>query len=145
MKSGADHSLAEDLVQDVMMTLWRKVELYSPERGSVGTWIFTIARNARIDRLRRSSSRAHEDVDELELPSGEADAVDEVTAIQQAERVATALSGLPDEQRNVIELAYLNDMPQSEIASKLALPLGTVKSRMRLAYGKLKTELENVK
>ena len=74
-----------------------------------------------------------------------ADAVDEVSAIQQAERVATALSELPDEQRKVIELAYLNDMPQSEIASKLALPLGTVKSRMRLAYGKLKTELEDVK
>ena len=79
------------------------------------------------------------------LPSGDADAVDEVSAIQQAERVVTALSELFDKQRKVIELAYLNDMPQSEIASKLALPLGTVKSRMRLAYGKLKTELEDVK
>ncbi len=145
LKSGADHSQAEDLVQDVMMTLWNKVHLYSPERGSVGTWIFTIARNARIDRLRRSSARPHEDVDDLELPADQADAADEVLANQQAERVASALGELPAEQRKVIELAYLSDMPQSEIAEKLDLPLGTVKSRMRLAYAKLKTELEDVK
>ncbi|MDA7947073.1 MAG: sigma-70 family RNA polymerase sigma factor [Hyphomicrobiaceae bacterium] len=145
LKSGADHAQAEDLVQDVMMTLWRKVHLYSPERGSVGTWIFTIARNARIDRLRRSSSRPHEDVDGLELPSSDTDASDEVLANQQAERVAAALAELPVEQRKVIELAYLCDMPQSEVAEKLDVPLGTVKSRMRLAYAKLKTELEDVK
>lgn len=144
LKSGADHALAEDLVQDVMMTVWRKVDLYSPERGSVSTWIFTIARNARIDRLRRGSSQPYEDVSDLELASDDADAADELLAAQQAERVGEALKQLPGEQREVIELAYVHDMPQSAIAEKLALPLGTVKSRMRLAYVKLKAELEDV-
>jgi len=143
IRSGADYAQAEDLVQDVMMRVWRKVDLYSPERASVSTWIFTIARNARIDRLRRSSSRPYEDIDEIELAADQADAADEVFANQRAKRIATALLALPEEQRQVIELAYIQDLPQSEIAGKLKLPLGTVKSRMRLAYMKLKTELED--
>lgn len=144
LKSGADHALAEDLVQDVLMTVWRKVDLYSPERGSVSTWIFTIARNARIDRLRRSSSQPYEDLSDMELASDDADAAEELLASQRAKRVALALKQLPGEQRRVIELAYVHDMPQSTIAEKLELPLGTVKSRMRLAYTKLKNELEDV-
>lgn len=144
IKSGADHTLADDLVQDVMMTVWRKVKLYSPERGSVSAWIFTIARNARIDRLRKGSSQPYEDLEDLELASDEADAADELLAVQQAERIAGALTQLPGEQREVIEMAYIEDMPQTAIAEKLELPLGTVKSRMRLAYVKLKAELEDV-
>lgn len=144
MKSGADHALAEDLVQDVMMTVWRKVELYAPERGTVSTWIFTIARNARIDRLRRTSSRPYDDIDELELPSGDKNAEDETLAAQQAGRIAEAMNDLPDEQRKIIELAYMHGMAQSGIAEKLELPLGTVKSRMRLAYAKLKAQLEDL-
>lgn len=144
LKGGADHALAEDIVQDVMMTVWRKVELYAPERGSVATWIFTIARNARIDRIRRGSSRPYEDIDDFELMSADKDAEEEAFSSQQAVRVAKAIAGLPDEQRIIIELAYVNDMPQSQIAADLTLPLGTVKSRMRLAYAKLRTELEDV-
>lgn len=144
LKGGADHALAEDIVQDVMTTVWRKVDLYVPERGTVAAWIFTIARNARIDRLRRSSSRAHEDIETLEIASEQDDAYDDAFARQRAERVAEALSELPDNQRQIIELAYVQDIPQSEIAEKLDLPLGTVKSRMRLAYGKLKDKLEEV-
>jgi len=143
VKAGADHALAEDLVQDVMMTVWRKVELYTPQRGAVGTWIYTIARNARIDRLRRHSSRPYEDLDGLELPSDEPSVEDEVQASQQAEQVGEALAELPDEQRRIIELAFIQDKSQSEIADQLALPLGTVKSRMRLAYQKLKARLEH--
>lgn len=145
IKSGADHALADDLVQDVMMTLWRKVELYTPERGSVSTWVFTIARNARIDHLRRASSRPYDDVEELEIASNERDAEDETLAGQQAGRIAEALVDLPTDQREVIELAFLSDLPQVEIAAKLGLPLGTVKSRMRLAYGKLRKNLEDLK
>lgn len=143
VKAGADHALAEDLVQDVMMTVWRKVELYTPQRGAVGTWIYTIARNARIDRLRRHSSRPYEDLDGLELPSDEPSVEDEVQASQQADQVGEALAELPDEQRRIIELAFIQDKSQSEIADQLALPLGTVKSRMRLAYQKLKARLEH--
>lgn len=144
LKAGADHALAEDLVQDVMMTVWRKVELYAAERGSVSTWIYTIARNARIDRLRRNSSRPYEDINELEMASGEESAEDKTIAGQQAERITLAMAGLPQEQREIIELGYMHDMAQSKIAAKLGLPLGTVKSRMRLAYVKLKVELEDL-
>lgn len=145
IKAGADYQQAEDLAQDVMMTVWRKADLYAPERGSVGAWIYTIARNARIDRLRRGSSQPYEDVDSLELPSGDADAEEQIFAVQRAEQVASALATLPSEQRQVIELSFRHDMAQSEIAGKLDLPLGTVKSRMRLAYSKLKTELEELR
>ena len=145
LKSGADSGLAEDLVQDVMMTVWRKVALYAPERGSVSAWVFTIARNARIDRMRRGASRTYEDVHELEIAADSPTAEDEALSNQQAEQVSEALDKLPDEQRRIIELAYINDMPQSQIAETLALPLGTVKSRMRLAYEKMRVSLEEMK
>ncbi len=145
LKAGTGHAQAEDLVQDVMMTVWRKVDLYAPERGTVSTWIYTIARNARIDRLRRNSSRPYEDLDDVDLVSEDADAEAETLAGQQATRIAEALKELPKEQREIIELAFVHDLPQSEIATKLALPLGTVKSRMRLSYAKLRTMLEELK
>ena len=145
IKAGSDQALAEDLVQDVMLAVWRKSKQFTPDRGTVSSWIFTIARNARIDRLRRHSSRPYEDVDEIELTCDGPSAEDEFFAGQQANRVGDALASLPEEQRQVIELAFLNDISQREIATKLSLPLGTVKSRMRLAYAKLRTELEDVK
>ena len=142
LKSGADPALAEDIVQDVFVAVWRKAGQYAPERGAVGTWIFTIARNIRIDRLRRLSSQPYEDIEAIELVDDQPDAEQEMEAVQRAELVAGALVELPADQREVIELAYLHDLPQSEIASRLALPLGTVKSRMRLAYARLKQKLE---
>lgn len=145
LNAGADAALAEDLVQDVMMTVWKKVDLYVAERGTVSSWIFTIARNARIDRLRRGVSRPYEDVESLELAADESDGEDHAITNQRAERVADALLNLPDEQREIIELAYIKDIPQSAIAEKLDLPLGTVKSRMRLAYAKLRGDLEDLK
>jgi len=144
MKSGADHATADDLVQDVMMTVWRKCALYKPARGAVSTWIFTIARNARIDRLRRASSRPYDDIDDFELVSDDADAEQEMLAGQRASLVSQAISALPDEQQQIMEMAFISDLPQSEIARKLSLPLGTVKSRMRLAYGKLRINLKDV-
>ncbi len=144
LKAGADHALAEDLVQDVMMTVWRKVDLYRPDRGAVSTWIYTIARNARIDRLRHHSSRPYEDIEDIDLPSDEPDGEAAVHASQQAEKVGEALAELPDDQRQIIELAYLHDLSQSEIADRLSVPLGTVKSRMRLAYRKLQATLESL-
>ena len=141
MKAGADSAQAEDLVQDVMTTLWRKAELYDPAKGSVSAWIYAVARNARIDRLRRKSSQPYVDVETLDLAADQPDGEDEMTSSQIAERVSEALGQLPDDQREVIDLAYVQDMSQSEIAEKLTLPLGTVKSRMRLAYARLKPKL----
>lgn len=145
LKAGADQQLAEDLVQDVMLNVWRKAKLYSPERGAVSTWIYTIARNARIDKLRRGSSKPYEDLDDVELASEEADGEDMVIANEISGRVTDALSELPDDQRQIIRMAYIEDLSQSDIASKLSIPLGTVKSRMRLAYGKLRSTLEELR
>lgn len=142
LKAGADAHLAEDLVQDVMMTVWRKAPLYVPERGAASTWIYTIARNARIDRLRRKSSQSYDDLDDLEVASDDVGAEEATFASQRAEYVASAMEELPPDQRQIIEYAFGQDMSQSEIAAKLSLPLGTVKSRMRLAYAKLKGRLE---
>lgn len=144
MRAGADREFAEDIMQDVMLTVWKKVHFFSPERGTAGAWIYAIARNARIDRLRRGSSRPHEDVNEIELAAPAAGGEDAVLATQRAERVAEALETLPEEQRRIVEYAYMHDMTQTEIARKLGLPLGTVKSRMRLAYAKLKEKLEGL-
>lgn len=144
MKAGADRELAEDITQDVMLNVWNKAHLYHPERGSVSGWVYTIARNARIDRLRRGSSRAHEDVSGMEIASDAAGAEEEVAANERADRVAEALVTLPEEQRRIIDYAYMHDMSQAEIAQKLQVPLGTVKSRMRLAYAKLRQKLEGL-
>ena len=145
MSSGATEDVAEDLVQDVMMTVWRKASLYVPERGNVSTWIFTIARNARIDRLRRQPVQPYVDVEtvtvECDTPSAEA----QVIGSQNDERVREAVELLPDEQKEVIEMAFLRFKPQSVIAEELKLPIGTVKSRMRLAYQKLKEHLEELR
>ena len=145
IRSGTDSDTAEDLAQDVMLTLWRKAELYAPERGTVAAWVFTIARNTRIDRLRRQSSRVYEDIADLNLESPEADGEKETEMRQRDSLVGEALASLPPDQRRVVELSFVEDMPQAEIATALDLPLGTVKSRMRLAYAKLRERLEIVK
>lgn len=151
LRKGADPDVAEDLMQETMISIWNKAALYHPGRGSASTWVFTIARNLRIDRLRKESSRHFEDIDEMEIgqddvTEGGSPAVaqdDHVIARQEGERVAEALADLPAEQADVLRLAFVEDLSQSEIAEQLGLPLGTVKSRMRLAYRKLKLALEN--
>ncbi|MEM9105361.1 MAG: sigma-70 family RNA polymerase sigma factor [Pseudomonadota bacterium] len=143
--SGAGSEMAEDLMQEVMLTVWRKAALYVPGRGSVSTWIFTIARNARIDRLRRRPVQPYVDVETVSIACDQPDAETQVIGSQNDEKVREALERLPEEQKTVIELAFLKYMPQSEIAAHLNLPIGTVKSRTRLAYKKLKEELEGLK
>lgn len=144
MRKGANADLAEDLAQDTMVLVWRKAALYTPVRGSVSTWIFTIARNLRIDKFRRTGGYHFADIADFELESDEPGNDMQVNAKQEAARVSAAIAGLPDEQRQVIQLAYLDDLTQMEIAEKLGQPLGTVKSRMRLAYQKLQRTLEDL-
>ena len=136
MKSGADESLAEECMQDVMATLWHKAHMYDPSRASVATWIFTIARNRKIDLLRRYARPEPED-----LPWGPEAAPDQadVIALQQdTGRLATALAKLPEKQRELIQHAYFGDLSHSEIAAETGLPLGTIKSRIRLALERLR-------
>lgn len=144
MRKGASPEQAEDLVQEAMIAVWTKAGLYHPERGSVSGWIFTIARNLRIDRIRRDSSMSYTVLDDFDQPSDDA-AVDEVLASrEESEAVSRALKDIPAEQRDVLMLSYVEDIPQSEIARRLSLPLGTVKSRMRLAYNRLRKSLETL-
>ena len=145
LKSGASEDVAEDLVQDVMMTVWRKAALYAPDRGNVSTWIFTIARNARIDKLRRQPTQPYIDVETVTLESDAPDAEEVVIGSQHDSIVREAVALLPKEQKTVIQMAFTDYKPQSEIARELDLPIGTVKSRMRLAYQKLKEHLEELR
>ncbi|WP_245243266.1 sigma-70 family RNA polymerase sigma factor [Pararhodobacter sp. SW119] len=136
MKSGATASLAEECAQDVMATVWNKAALFDPSRASVATWIFTIARNRRIDALRKARRPEPED-----LPWGpepEPDQIDSMVLQQETERLGEALALLPDNQRELIEKAYFGDLSHGEIARITGLPLGTIKSRIRLALEKLR-------
>ena len=136
IKSGADATMAEECAQDVMTTLWRKADQFDPRRASVATWIFTIARNRRIDMLRRQNRPEPE-----ELPWGpepEPDQADVVALQQESAQLAKALKELPAQQRDLIEKAYFGDLTQSEIANLTGLPLGTIKSRIRLALDRLR-------
>lgn len=140
MKSGADASLAEECTQEVMATLWNKAHLFDPARASVATWIFTIARNRRIDALRKQRRPEPED-----LPWGPEPEPDqeEVLAMQQeGERLGAALAQLPEKQRKLIERAYFGELSHSEIAAETGLPLGTIKSRIRLALERLRHEMK---
>ncbi len=136
MKSGASPTLAEDCAQDVMATVWRKAGQFDPTRASVATWIFTIARNRRIDILRRERRPEPED-----LPWGpepEPDQADALALQQDTARLGAALAALPEPQRALIERAYFGDLSHGEIARLTGLPLGTIKSRIRLALEKLR-------
>jgi RNA polymerase sigma-70 factor, ECF subfamily len=144
MRRGADAGTAEDLAQETLLTVWRKAALYAGEKGSMTTWVFAIARNLRIDRLRR-------EVPWQELPEGRmAEASDEplpdevMGEKERQERVQAALADLPPEQKEVVSLAYLEGLSHSEIAERLGVPLGTVKSRMRIAYQKIRQALESL-
>ena len=136
IRSGASPNLAEDCAQDVMATVWTKAHLYDPQRASVATWIFTIARNRRIDILRRESRPEPEDLPWG--PEAEPDQ-DDVLALQQdTDRLAAALAELPAKQRDLIDRAYFGDLSHSEIAEETGLPRGTINSRIRLALERLR-------
>ena len=127
-----------------MIAVWTKARLYVPERGGVATWIFTIARNLRIDRLRREKTSLYTDIDDYDAESNDPAQDDAMSRLQEDGFVARALAQIPEEQRSLLLLSYVEDLPQSEIALRLQIPLGTVKSRMRLAYRRMRKLLENL-
>jgi len=145
MRQGADATTAEDLAQDTLLTVWRKAHLYSGEKGSATTWIFTIARNLRIDRLRREVSWQPLPENQDEEASDAPDPEQEVTERERRDKVRAVLATLPPDQSEVVVLSYVEGLSHTEIASRLDLPLGTVKSRMRLAYQKVKEAVEDIR
>jgi RNA polymerase sigma-70 factor (ECF subfamily) len=136
MKSGASPDLAEECAQEVMVTLWNKAHLFDPTKASVSTWIFTIARNRRIDILRKQKRPEPEDLPWG--PEAEPEQADAMGLQQETEQLGLALAALPAEQRKLIERAYFGELSHSEIAAETGLPLGTIKSRIRLALERLR-------
>jgi RNA polymerase sigma factor (sigma-70 family) len=136
MKSGASAQLAEECAQDVMAVLWQKAHLYDPTRASVATWVFTIARNRRIDALRRDRRPEPEALDWG--PDTEPDQADVYEMQRENARLGEAVARLPEKQRVLIERAYFGDLTHTEIAAETGLPLGTIKSRIRLALDRLR-------
>lgn len=139
MKSGAGATLAEECAQDVMATLWQKAHLFDPSRASVATWVYTIARNRRIDALRKARRAEPEELDWG--PAPEPDQAEVMEAQQETERLGRALNALPGPQRTLIERAFYGELSHSEIAAETGLPLGTIKSRIRLALDKLRQQM----
>lgn len=138
---GAPDSVAEDLAQETLLSVWRKADRFDPTKASAGTWIFTIARNLRIDHLRKER-RPELDPDDPALVPDPEPASDHVIAAGQRDRqVRTALETLPPDQKEVIHLAFFEDLTHAEIATRLSLPLGTVKSRLRLAFTKVRGQV----
>jgi RNA polymerase sigma-70 factor, ECF subfamily len=142
-RSGLSQAQAEDIIQDTMLAVWRKAALYDRSQGGVSTWVFVIARNLRIDHRRRKANRDTlplDDWDQIdEGPSGE----DMLLSGERESRVRSALAQLTPEQAQALQQAYFADKPQSAIARDLGVPLGTVKSRVRLALARMRKILED--
>jgi RNA polymerase sigma-70 factor, ECF subfamily len=146
MRHGADAASAEELAQETLLAVWRKAAQYSAAKGTPATWMFSIARNLRIDRLRREVcwQELSEEVVQA-TPSDDLPPDVSASERQRQARVQAALSALPDDQRDVVTLAFMEGLPHHAIAERLSLPLGTVKSRLRLAYQKVRAALEDLK
>ncbi len=136
IRSGSDAALAEECAQEVMATLWHKAHLFDPTRATVSTWVFTIARNKRIDALRKQRRPEPEEL--TWGPEAEPEQADVVAMQQETAQLRTALLKLPEAQRELIVKAYFGDLSHREIASQTGLPLGTIKSRIRLALDRLR-------
>jgi RNA polymerase sigma-70 factor (ECF subfamily) len=138
---GSDDALAEDLAQDVMVTLWHRAATFDPARASVMTWVYTIARNRRIDRLRRdmqqNAERLYAPVDDAPEPLAD----QQLEQAQRDARLKRAIAELPPEQSKLLVLAFYGDKSHTEIAAASGVPLGTVKSRVRLALERLRKAL----
>lgn len=144
LKLGATNAVAEDMVQETFLAVWRKAHLYSTSRGAAVTWIFTIARNLRIDQFRRQSNKPYEDLETVSLESDEPSGSVLMEQREIVDRVGTALKTLTPEQQEVVRLSFIHDLPHAQIAEKIGIPLGTVKSRLRLAYERLRPMLEDL-
>lgn len=142
IRGGTEPSVAEELVQDIMLTVWRRADTFDPSQGSVATWIFAIARNRRIDHLRRNQRVGIEAIEFLH-GGEEAVSTDSLVETQQVHKsLVAAMATLPSEQADVLRMAFFQHKSHSEIAEHCDLPLGTVKSRIRLAMRHLRRALE---
>ena len=142
IRLGTDYMQAEELAQEVMITVWRKAGQFDRTQASVSTWIFRIARNRRIDAFRREKTLDADSEEPALIPSALPHPEDSFDAVQLEERVQEAMKDLPEDQLILLRAAFFEGLSHSEIAERMNLPLGTVKSRIRLAFQKLRTRLQ---
>ena len=142
LRLGADLATAEDVAQEAMVMVWRKAVSFDRRQAGASTWIFTIARNKRIDRLRREQRPALDPEDPGLVPAEEPAPDRSLQNSQERQRIASAMRSLPDEQAELVRRAFFNDESHSMIAEESGLPLGTVKSRIRLALARLRHEMK---
>ena len=143
IKIGTSGELAEDLAQETLLKVWRKAKLFDVTKASASTWIFTIARNLRIDAARRAARTTVDiDIDEAALAADDDPLADEIVERTERDKIIhQAFTTLPQNQLEVVKLHFLEDAAHSEISERLGVPLGTVKSRLRLAFQKIRKEL----
>jgi RNA polymerase sigma factor (sigma-70 family) len=143
LRLGSDRATAEEISQEVMVTLWRKAQLFDASKSSVTTWLYRIARNRRIDVARRDRMDYLDPMDSAFDDVADDRVLDMTVDVQRREDVLrSAIQELPDEQLTLVKLAFFESLSHSAIADKTGLPLGTVKSRIRLAFTRLRRSLE---
>jgi RNA polymerase sigma-70 factor, ECF subfamily len=144
MRVGVPHERAEDLAQDTMLAVWHKAHMFDPARAGPSAWIYTIARNLRIDALRREQRAQRAESESLQQPEAEVPLPDTQLLVSEVEdKVRAGLADLSEEQMRVVSMSFFDNRPHPEIAQSLGIPLGTVKSRLRLAMKRLRELLEN--
>lgn len=144
IKSGMPRAAADDLVQDVMLTVWQKAGQFDPTRAQASAWIYRIARNRQIDVIRRERRPLPDELVHAEQDT-EDDAAQALAFDQEAAKLREAIARLSPDQREIVEHAYMGDLTHVEIQQKTGLPLGTIKSRIRLGLERLRHELKDLR
>jgi RNA polymerase sigma factor (sigma-70 family) len=142
LRLGTEPARAEEIAQEVMVILWRKAALFDPTKSSLPTWLYRIARNRRIDLARRGRFEASDAEDAAHELIDDTDVEGQFDAQQREEAVRAAMASLPEEQLSLVRLAFFDGLSHSQISEQTGLPLGTVKSRIRLAFTRLRRTLE---
>lgn len=140
-RMGADPQVAEELMQETMVMVWRRAATFDRKQASASTWLFTIARNKRIDALRRERRPAFDPEDPAFQPAPPPAADEVVDAAQREDIVRRTIAELPEEQAALLRRAFFEGLSHRELADDTGLPLGTVKSRLRLALGRMRRAL----
>lgn len=142
---GANDSEADDLMQEVMLTVWRRAEQFDYRKARASTWIFTITRNKRIDAIRRERRPELDPNDPALVPDRDDDPSEALSASEWRAAIQRAIKDVPEEQARLLRMSFFEDKTHDAIATELDMPLGTVKSRIRLAVAKLRRSLEDLR
>jgi RNA polymerase sigma-70 factor (ECF subfamily) len=143
MRAARDPSIADEVMQETMVIVWRKAAQYDPAKASPATWIFTIARNLRIDAFRRGRRPEIDPNDPAFIPEMDLPADQAIVRQETESGLRKAMAALSETEQQLLQMAFYEDLSHSSIAAQLGVPLGTIKSRIRMAFAKLRTALEN--